>query len=543
MGNFYYNLQGGLNTQLTPVMLGADTKKMYWADGFNVEPYKNQGITRQKGNQTVLNISEKINPKQILPKTLGNKAKEAYVKLAEPEAVSMEFEPVGIAAYPRGSKNFVLALSDGRIFYFTDAAGGLKEVHDFDCELEGFVFEYFLDGLVILPKSPYRETIEGVYFNPQNSAPVDFLNFKNADGKTIEACSVCQYAGRLWISSGSTLYYSALGTYNDWSTSHDAGYIANFHSSTAEITALREYGGSLAIYKEFEVFLLSGTDPESFAISKLADKGASGPNSVLTCNNKQYFFNECGLFSLSLAGELSQIVMSQNRAKNIAYFFRKLDMERISEVKMLSPELKNQIWIFPPIMGELLQKEVWIYDWELDCWFTRVIPFEITYAAMICGEIYTVTPEGGGRIFVENKGNTFSGKTIKFGVSTPFFNFSKPTVNKIIEDFEIVCGGNSENDFYISLSHDYMSEITTMPERISVYSPETLVWEGNDGTLADTYWADDDSGGIWSEIVQESVKFDIFDANKSIQLHFMGEKQGQDLTIIGFEFKGIIYDE
>ena len=27
MGNFYYNLQGGLNTQLTPVMMGADTQK------------------------------------------------------------------------------------------------------------------------------------------------------------------------------------------------------------------------------------------------------------------------------------------------------------------------------------------------------------------------------------------------------------------------------------------------------------------------------------------------------------------------------------
>ena len=31
MGNFYYNLQGGLNTQLTPVLMGAESKIMYWA--------------------------------------------------------------------------------------------------------------------------------------------------------------------------------------------------------------------------------------------------------------------------------------------------------------------------------------------------------------------------------------------------------------------------------------------------------------------------------------------------------------------------------
>lgn len=543
MGNFYYNLQGGLNTQLTPIMLGADTKKIYWADGYNVEPYKNQGITRQKGNQTLLDISAKIKGKQIIPKPLNITGIRAGFKSAEPEAFLMDFEPAGVAAYPKGSKNLVLAVSDGRIFYFTDATGAVNLVYDFECEISGFAFEYFLDGLVILPKSAEGEVIQGIYFNPSNKLQVDSLNFKNASGESIEAVSVCQYAGRLWISSGSTLYYSALGTYNDWSSSHDAGYISNFHSSTAEIVALCEYGGSLAIYKKFEVFLLSGTDPESFTISKFADKGASGPGSVLTCNNKQYFFNDCGLFSLSLAGELSQIVMSQNRAKNIADFFRKLDMGRISEVKMLSLELKNQIWIFAPIMGESLRKEVWIYDWELDCWFTRIIPFEITDAVTVCGEIYTVTPEGGGRIFIENKGNTFSGKAISFKVSTPFFNFAKPTVNKIIEDFEIVCGGNSENDFYISLSRDYISESATLPERISIYSPETLVWEDKNGTLADTYWANDDFGGIWSEIVQESIQFDIFDANKSIQLHFMGDKPGQDLTIIGFEFKGIIYDE
>lgn len=543
MGNFYYNLQGGLNTQLTPIMLGADTKKVYWADGYNVEPYKNQGITRQKGNQIVFDISAKIKPKQIIPKSLGIRTIRSNFKQAEPEAVSKDFVPAGITAYPKGSKNFVLALSDGRIFHFTDATGGLNLIYDFDCEISRFVFEYFLDGLVILPESYEDEALDGIYFNPANKPQVDFLNFKNPRGELIAATSVCQYAGRLWISSDSTLYYSALGTYNDWSTAHDAGYISNFHSSTAKIVALCEYGGSLAIYKEFEVFLLSGNDPETFVITKFADKGATSPGSVLTCNNRQYFFNDCGLFSLSLAGELSQIVMSQNRAKNIADFFRKLDIGRLSEVKMLSLELKNQIWIFPPIMGELLKKEVWIYDWELDCWFTRVIPFDITDAATVCGEIYTVTPEGGGRIFVENKGNTFSGKTIKFSVSTPFFNFSKPTVNKIIDEFEIVCGGNSENDFYISLSNDYMSDSATLPERISIYSPETLVWEGEEGVSADTCWADDNFGGIWSEIVQESIQFDIFDTNKSIQLHFMGEKPGQDLTIIGFEFKGIIYDE
>jgi len=376
----------------------------------------------------------------------------------------------------------------------------------------------------------------------------------------IRGTYICQYASRLWISSGNTLYYSALGTFDDWSTTHDAGYISNFHSSTAEIVTMKEYSGSLAVYKKYEAFLLTGFDPESFAITKFADKGAAGAGCVLTCNNKQYFFNDCGLFSLSLAGELSQIVMSQNRAKNIAEYFKKLDASRISEVIMLALELKNQIWIFPPIKGETGEKQVWIYDFELECWFIRVIPYEILCAATVFGEIYTVSADGA--VFIENVGNTFSGKPIKFGFSTPFFNFSKPTTLKIIDDFEIVCDGVVENDFDFSISTDYLQERIFAPENIQMVSPGVLVWEGaekiddtgdapdkntqNIDSLTDTTWAGDENSGdgaIWKDVLQEGIKLEIFEANKAVQLHFEGDKKGQDLAIIGFEFKNILFEQ
>jgi len=543
MGNFYYNLQGGLNTQLTPVLMGAESKIMYWADGFNVEPYKNQGITRQKGNQLLLKLAGKIPPRPNKPESLAAEGSIPENTQEPPESDLSAVMPVGACAYPKGVKNFILALSDGRIFYFKDDLSTLNLIYDFERDISDYVFEYFLDGIVILPKKYTGSAIDGIYYNIYASEKVGRLNFKNSRGEVILASSVCQYAGRLWISSESTLYYSALGTYNDWSSAHDAGYISNFHSSTEKIVALKEYGGSLAIYKEFEVFLLTGNDPETFAIVKFADKGTGGQSSVLTCNNKQYFFNDCGLFSLSLAGELSQIVMSQNRAKNITELFKRLDKSRIQEVVMLALELKNQIWIFPPIAGEKEQKEVWIYDWALDSWFIRIIPYEIITATTVLDEIYTISPDDGGKIFIEDKGNTFSGKPIKFSISTPFFNFSKPTVKKIIEDFEIVCDGNSDNCFYFSVSTDYLTENRSIPDYIFTYSPDILVWEGVNGVMSETFWADENTGGIWAENLQENLKLDIFDSNKSVQLHFYGDEAGQEFTIIGFEFKGIIYDE
>ena len=220
MSNFYYNLCGGLNTQLTPIIMGADSKKMYWADGFNVEPFKNQGIARQKGNKVILNLAEKIEPKE--PKILEGeenpcedgtqtesvKAFEAVETSARAEGFSSAFSPVALYAYPKGAENFVLALSDGRIFYVEPAGAALREVYDFDTEISSVDFEYFLDGLVILPKTKAGSAVEGIYFNLSMKPEADVLNFKNTDGEAILAGAVCGYAGRLWISSGDTLLFS-----------------------------------------------------------------------------------------------------------------------------------------------------------------------------------------------------------------------------------------------------------------------------------------------------------------------------------------------
>lgn len=533
MKYFYYNLHGGLNTQLTPILMGANTQKIYWADGYNVEPYKNQGVTRQKGNQIILDYE-----KQAAEVNSGYTNEPA-------EGDLRPGKPAGLIPYPKGSKNFLLAFTDGQIFYFDAELRALKAIYDFKQKILKFAFEHFLDGVVILPVKYTGSAIDGVYFNPDSTPQVSALGFANRTKEGIYPTAVCQYASRLWISSGSTVYYSALGTYNDWDTSHDAGYISNFHSSTAEILAIKEYRGSLAFYKEYEVFLLSGNDPETFAITKFADKGAPGPGCVITCNNKQYFFNDCGLFSLSYVGELSQIVMGTNCAKNVARLFEKLDKTRIVDTIILAYEIKNQIWIFPPILGEKGQKEVWIYDYGLDCWFIRIIPYEITGAACVWGEIYTICPEKNV-IFVENKGNTFASKPINFRFSTPFFNFSKPTVPKIIEEFEIICDGASENDFDFSVSSDYITESVTEPENVCLDLPNVLVWEGKENNLSSTMWAaqgDSTYGAIWKDIFQESLKLDIFEANKSVQLHFEGNREGQNITIIGFEFKDILFEQ
>ena len=115
-------------------------------------------------------------------------------------------------------------------------------------------------------------------------------------------------------------------------------------------------------------------------------------------------------------------------------------------------------------------------------------------------------------------------------------------MNKIIEDFEVICGGNSENNFYFSVSTDYSSENATIPENIAVYDPQTLVWEGINSLYLPPAGQTKIPEGVWAENQQESLKLDIFDANRAVQLHFSGKTQAR-ISLLGFEFKGLIYDE
>ena len=55
----YYNLSGGINLSSTKTEMGLDTKRMYWADAYNVELLKNNGIKRQNGNAIYCELPEK----------------------------------------------------------------------------------------------------------------------------------------------------------------------------------------------------------------------------------------------------------------------------------------------------------------------------------------------------------------------------------------------------------------------------------------------------------------------------------------------------
>jgi hypothetical protein len=219
----YYNLSGGINQALTKTELGIDTKKIYWADAENVEILQNRGIVKQKGNSLFLEIGEEI------------------TGLSE------------ISAYD--VNKLVITTISGKIYVY-------DEVHSkkilVDKTLSGVkpVFLNFLNGILINTEA------DGLFYikNNENYDVVE-CELKDLSDNTVMGASMAVYKGRVWVAKDATIYYSALGTYNDFTTSDDAGYINEFHTDTASITALKPYKDYLAVYKADSVYLLSGTSP------------------------------------------------------------------------------------------------------------------------------------------------------------------------------------------------------------------------------------------------------------------------------------------
>lgn len=264
----YYDLSGGINQALTKTELGLDTKKIFWSDAENVEILQNRGVVKQKGNSLFLEMDEEI------------------TGMAEINSYDVS--------------KLVITTVSGKIYIYDENHLTKTQV---DKTLTGKkpVFLNFLTGILIMTES------DGLFYIKNNlTYDVVDCGLKDLEGEVLTGGTMAVYKGRIWIAKDATVYYSALGTYDDFETENDAGYINEFYTDTGSITALKPYKDYLAIYKNNSVYLLTGTSPDDFAIILFASKGAVGANSIVNVENKQYFLSN-GIFALEQVGELNQI--------------------------------------------------------------------------------------------------------------------------------------------------------------------------------------------------------------------------------------------
>jgi len=578
MKNFYYDLSGGINLCESKISLGMDTKKMCWSDSENIEIYQNRGIVRMRGNARLASLLENLSHEYDFGDRVQIVAIQEYGGLAQGGKADGSFVFV---AYGRKIDEDGIVGYGGDFYYYDALSGEISLKKGGLSAFEACTMVPFLGGIVFTNgvDAPFyfelgrTENVDG----ESVSAEIVEFGAEGADGQAVRGSAAAVFAGRLWIAGKSVVWYSALGSFEDWTSAQDAGYIRDFHSSTSEITCLKPYMGNLAIYKTESIYLLTGSGHEDFAVARFSDRGASGANSVLTLNNKQYLFNEYGVFTLSQVGELAQLMLSDNVAAKIAPVFENFDKARLKNVAVVPYEAKNQIWfVFGGYDDEkcgvgvedtVFQSVIWVYDYVCRAWFKRVIPRAITACGAVCGRIYTA--DAFGRVYIEDMTSEFDGEAVRFRFSSPFLTLGEPNSRKTVEEFYFIFDEERDNRFNFAVSKDYLTGEKDDLERISDYQPRALIWDSEFGDMANaTYWgglgdfwinADgeivrgDGLSGVslategimavnWAEAVESAYKTEINGSNLSVQLHFEGRELEDDLAIIGLEFKEVYYD-
>ncbi len=498
----YYNLSGGINQALTKTELGIDTKKIYWTDAENVEILQNRGIVKQKGNSLFLEIGEEI------------------TGLAE------------ISAYD--VNKLVITTISGKIYIYDEVHSKKILVNKTLLGIKP-VFLNFLNGILINTEA------DGLFYikNNENYDVVE-CNLNDLSDNTVLGASMAVYKGRVWVAKDATIYYSALGTYNDFTTADDAGYINEFHTDTGSITALKPYKDYLAVYKDDSVYLLSGTSPDDFAITLFANKGAVGTNSIVNVENKQYFLSN-GIFALEQVGELNQIQLGSEISQKIKQEFSLFG--QLKNTICLHYEAKSQIWFFFPYADDAYFHTIWVNDYVNKAWYKRVVPQNIVTACIYNNSVYTADKDGN--IYKEDFGTTFNGSVIKFMWKSPFLALSNAHHRKMIDEFYFLLDTEYDNNFNFSVYKDYDSEYSDDIEKIYSVHLDHLIW-ADDETSEDLpcHWASDDASiPVWSVNKDTMEKAEISESNYAVQLCVTGDEIAQSCAIIGLQFREIYEDE
>lgn len=502
----YFDLSGGINQSTTKAELGLNPSKIFWADSKNVELYNNKGIIRQQGN------------------TL-------FIELPDSESIT------GMCALESaGNHKLFITTISGKLYVYSENEDELI-CTDITLTGQNVIMTPFLNGMIVSTES------DDMFYIKNNSAyETVACNAKDTSNNSLHPDFIAVYKGRIWCSKGATLYYSALGSYSDFSTANDAGYINEFHTDTSDVVAMCPYKDYLAVYKRERVYLLSGSSPDDFALTLFADKGAFAKDAILSIDNKQYFLSD-GIYALEQVGELNQIRLGSEISSKIREEFNKFDSAKAEKSFAVHYRTKHQVWYFILYPDNPYFHTIWINDYINHAWYKRVIPQNILHACSL--NQYLLTADNEGKIYREDFGNTFSGEPINFMWKSPFLSLGNVLHRKLVDEFYFVLDDVKDNNFKFSIYKDYDSEYPEDAEFICSRHYSHFIWSGeNTPETAQYCWAQEDAIiPIWPVTTNVMEKAEICGSNFSVQICIEGSDITDNCALLGMQFREIYTDD
>ena len=138
------------------------------------------------------------------------------------------------------------------------------------------------------------------------------------------------------------LYYSALGDPATWPAINFIDIPSPYDGD--EITGLAILYGNLIVFKRNSIYIVQGTDPTTFVVSKTnAAVGCVSPYSVVSIDNLVYFVSDKGLYALNLSNE-KQICYKVQPRYDLAVTNQLQGSLTKNRIQALNYRLRNEIW-------------------------------------------------------------------------------------------------------------------------------------------------------------------------------------------------------
>lgn len=301
-----------------------------------------------------------------------------------------------------------------------------------DTETIYTVTEISSDTQMTIDKAPTAIIAdEPIYLGEISQCNATLTNSKDENINTpIRGLAMNSYRGRIFVgSTDGTLYYSAVGLYNNWDIANDAGGISTFYDDNSDFTALAIYDKYLVLCKRERSYLLNG-------VSSNSAEWTIEPYSIYTCDSQQSWI-DCngGLYMFSrVAGGIYPIL--QRTIYNPNYQGNELSTKIKESFKYVNAALYD--YIFPvyhpkkmylmfyiPMLTGRGSNTAYVFDLLTKSWLLRKVPQEVTVAFRFEDEIYIGTADG--KIYKEFQGLTFDGQPIEFWWKSPWFSFGQGT--------------------------------------------------------------------------------------------------------------------
>ena len=285
------------------------------------------------------------------------------------------------------------------------------------------------------------------------------------------------------------------------------------------------------------------TKQEQLAIKLTQIYFESLPRATDTGNERMTKIIDAYIYALEQVGELNQIQLGSEISRNIRPEFDNFNKTLLADAICVHYENKNQMWYFIPYNAEDYYHTVWINDYVNKAWYKRIIPQNITTAAIFNDNV--ITGDSSGKIYIEDYGTTFNGEPVKFMWKSPFLAIGNAFHRKIIDEFYFILDDANDNNFNFSIYKDYDSQVADDGEKIYSIHFEHLIWaDDNTSDNLPCHWTPEDADiPVWPINKDVLEKAEISGANYSIQLCVEGSLTTEDVAIIGLQYREIYNDD